>query len=133
MLTRPRAFERQRTSVKTLCSSFLFFAVSTQVAVAAERALSGAEITAALSDQTLVDVDATKNIEQVFQKSGLTHYIENGALSQGKWKVDGDKYCSVWPPSEIWSCYAVTQDDKLVTFISTWGKRYPMLVKESAK
>ena len=43
---------------------------------------------------------------QQFNADGSTVYITNHA-STGAWRVDGPQYCSVWPPSDRWSCYDV--------------------------
>jgi hypothetical protein len=112
---------------------FILLVLMSSPARADEKSLTGPEIMTALSDQTLVGADASQNIEQIFQKSGLTLYSSNGAQSQGFWKVDGDKYCSQWPPSENWSCYAVVQEGSLITFVSGGGTRYPMRPKEAAQ
>ncbi len=102
-------------------------------AIAQERNLKGAEITAALSDQTFVGADPADKIEQIFQKSGLTLYTANGAQSIGSWKVEADKYCSVWPPSEYWACYTVALQEKTITFVSTSGTRYVFMLKPPAQ
>lgn len=99
-------------------------------AVGAESALTGVAIQALLSDKSLVANSDGKSIEQIFQKGGLTLYLENGAQSQGFWKVEGNAYCSQWPPNETWSCYDVLQDGKKVTFVSKSGKRFPMEPKD---
>jgi hypothetical protein len=91
--------------------------------------LSGPEIFAALSDATLYAGDKS-NIEQIFQKSGQTVYIENGQLSQGTWFVEDDKYCSTWPPGTSKSCFDVTRDGEVITFIGSSGKTYPMRTKK---
>ena len=90
----------------------------------AERLLTGSEVLLLLSDATLISNKEGKNIKQIFQKGGMTLYIENGAQSQGLWKIDGDKYCSQWPPSEIWSCFAMTRDGSTIIFNSANGTRY---------
>jgi hypothetical protein len=97
--------------------------------MAAEAKLSGAEILSLLSDQTLAGAEAGSKIEQIFQKGGLTLYTDNGAQSQGEWKVEEDQYCSVWPPSTFWACYDVLRDGARVTFVSRGGKQTPMLLK----
>jgi hypothetical protein len=87
--------------------------------------LTGPEITSALADATLYAGEKA-NIEQIFQKSGQTIYIENGQYSQGTWFVEGDKYCSLWPPGTRKSCFDVTRDGNTVTFIGSNGKPFPM-------
>jgi hypothetical protein len=109
----------------------LLLMVST--AYAQERALTGAEITTTLSDQTLVGANPADKIEQIFQKSGLTLYTTNGAQSLGTWKVEANKYCSVWPPSQFWACYTVVLEDRTITFVSASGTRYPFLPKPPAQ
>ena len=97
-------------------------------AVEAATAIRGAEITVLLSDVTLTGSKNGKVIQQIFQKGGLTLYLENGAQSVGTWKVEGDKYCSQWPPNESWSCYEVEVEGQNLTFIASNGTRYPMLL-----
>jgi hypothetical protein len=97
---------------------------------AAEIKLSGAEIITALSDKTMI---ADGEIAQIFQSTGLTIYTERGAQSLGKWKVENEKYCSVWPPSTFWSCYDVVRDGEMITFVSSSGDRFPMKLKPAAE
>jgi hypothetical protein len=85
--------------------------------------LVGADIKSALADVSLY---ADGEIEQLFQVNGLTIYIERGSSSQGWWKVEGDQYCSQWPPSSTWACYDVTREGEVITFVSASGKSYPM-------
>jgi hypothetical protein len=107
-----------------ICS---FGAISS--AVAEPVKLTGAEILAALGDETLY-AGAKAEIEQIFQKSGQTIYIEQGQYSQGSWFVEDDKYCSRWPPGTSVSCFVVTRDDATITFISSLGKAFPMRMQK---
>jgi hypothetical protein len=43
---------------------------------------------------------------QEFKAGGVT-LAGTGA---GKWRIDGDRYCSAWPPSETWACYEVDRE-----------------------
>jgi hypothetical protein len=43
---------------------------------------------------------------QSFSPSGDTSY-DSGHLQPGRWRIDGDRYCSQWPPSDLWSCYGL--------------------------
>jgi S-adenosylhomocysteine hydrolase len=108
-----------------LCSAF---ALLTSSAIAEERKLTGAEITAALTDTVL---SAKTDTTQIFQMSGVTFYSENGSQSQGFWKVSGDQYCSQWPPNTAWPCYDVLQDGSKITFVSASGNRYEMQLPKS--
>jgi hypothetical protein len=98
-------------------------------AMAAEVKLNGAAIKDLLSDITLTSTETGREVEQVFQKSGVTFTVDVEAKLQstGFWKLEGDKYCSQWPPSEHWSCYDVYGGDQgVVVFVSSLGKRYTM-------
>ena len=107
---------------KILLISFVLLIASG--ASAAELKLSGAEIQAILNDKILY----AKDIEQIFQKSGVTFYASGGNQSQGNWKIEGDKYCSQWPPNQSWACYDITQDGNKIAFIAKDGKRTEMSV-----
>ena len=96
------------------------------VPMAAEVKMLGPEIQQALSDSVYVGAEAAQDIEQIFQSNGLTLYKAAGNQSQGSWKVEGNRYCSLWPPSDYWSCYDVVVNDRVVTFIASNGTRYPM-------
>ncbi|WP_299589484.1 hypothetical protein [uncultured Tateyamaria sp.] len=73
-------------------------------------ALSGAEISEALTGRTLAYPDTTQD----FRASGRTLYIYKGRESWGYWRVEGDAYCSQWPPNDLWACYGMDrQGDKL--------------------
>lgn len=90
-------------------------------ALADETRLDGAGITAALMDKTLVYDDGAT---QIFHADGTTTY-ENGKPSIGRWALRGDRYCSVWPPSDLWACYDVLQsaDGQSLTFVSDSAER----------
>lgn len=64
--------------------------------------LDGPGIAAALTGKKL----AYENAWQDFRASGRTLY-NAGADSWGTWTTRGDQYCSQWPPSATWNCYAV--------------------------
>jgi hypothetical protein len=40
-----------------------------------------------------------------------TTYADHGRDSHGRWSVEGDRYCSVWPPNESKACYAVSVEE----------------------
>jgi hypothetical protein len=100
---------------------------------ATEVKISGAVVAQLLQDVELTANDGSKNIAQIFQKSGVTLYIVNGQQSQGFWRVEGDKYCSQWPPSEHWDCFDMTRNGNLIAFISVSGKRYEMQLPDPVK
>ena len=44
---------------------------------------------------------------QVFNSDGTTTYTEHSRPSEGTWYVQGELFCSFWPPSYT-GCYLVT-------------------------
>ncbi len=113
-------------------SKFIFLLITClllpHLALAAEVSLSGTEISALLSDGVLYGDDNGQPADQIFQKNGVTYYNVGSGQSQGKWKVEGNQFCSQWPPNPAWACYDVTRDDRHVFFISRWGERTDMLL-----
>lgn len=57
---------------------------------------------------------------QEFRASGRTLY-HAGADSWGYWRVQGDRYCSQWPPSDLWACYSMVRSGDRLRFIGTGG------------
>lgn len=81
--------------------------------------LKGDAVRQALSGRTLAyESGAT----QIFRADGGTTYITDSE-SIGHWRVEGDRYCSVWPPSDRWTCYGVTRsaDGRQIGFVSADG------------
>jgi hypothetical protein len=113
--------------MKQIIAMFVF-AVLTTAAEAFEKKLDGEALKDLLSDITLTSTETGRVIDQVFQSSGATFTVdaETKALSRGFWRIEGDKYCSQWPPSEHWSCYHVFGNDNGVVFVSSNGTRYQM-------
>ena len=68
------------------------------------RVLNGAEMTKALSARVLQYKD---NAQQDFFADGRTLYQTRDS-SWGKWRVDYNQYCSIWPPAAGWTCYNVS-------------------------
>lgn len=67
---------------------------------AEERPLSGTEIARLLTGAEVIG----EGTRQVFYESGRTLY-NDGRDSWGHWRVEGDRYCSQWPPQAGWTCY----------------------------
>ena len=65
--------------------------------------LDGPAITLALSARVLGYADGKT---QSFAADGVTIYTADSDQS-GHWRVEGDRYCSVWPPSDRWTCYGI--------------------------
>jgi hypothetical protein len=76
--------------------------------------LTGPEITTALSARELVYEDGTR---QSFKADGATYFGD----TTGTWRIDGDQYCSVWPPSDRWACYGVEVSGLDVRFVAADG------------
>jgi hypothetical protein len=85
----------------------LLLIVSASPAAAEERSLGGAEIRALLPT-IIVRGNGTA---QTFSASGETTYSEHGRDSHGRWSVEGDLYCSVWPPNETKACYGIAVEE----------------------
>ena len=78
--------------------------------------LDGAQIRAALEGRSL----QYANARQEFRASGRTLY-DAGSDSWGYWRVDRDRYCSQWPPSDLWACYTVERAAQALRFVGTGG------------
>lgn len=74
--------------------------------------MTGADIGSALTDRTL----QYSNGWQDFRASARTLYTA-GADSWGYWRVTGDRYCSQWPPSDLWACYDMARSGDRLRFI----------------
>jgi hypothetical protein len=64
--------------------------------------LDGAGIATALASRVLVYEGGAL---QDFFADGRTLYGDQW----GRWEVRGDRYCSVWPPSDRWACHDVAR------------------------
>ncbi len=84
--------------------------------------LTGAQITKALSEHVFISERDGQQAVQLFKSNGATFYSAGPAQQQGTWQVKGDKYCSVWPPSENVACYDVVADGPMIRFVSDSGK-----------
>ncbi len=82
------------------------------------RPLYGFEIKEALSSRTL----RYGEITQDFYASGRTFY-NAGTPSWGYWRVQGDRYCSQWPPQTEWACYELSlhADGRRLRFTGAGG------------
>lgn len=76
-------------------------------------AMSGAQIRDALTGRVLAYPDTTQD----FLASGRTLYIHKGRESWGYWRVQGDQYCSQWPPNDLWACYDMERRGAVLRFV----------------
>ncbi len=88
-------------------------------ALAGEAALSGGEIRGLLP--TIVAVGETSR--QTFSDTGSTEYVDRGTPSTGRWWVEGDRYCSSWPPTDATACYDVLRDGARLIWVASDGGR----------
>ncbi|WP_299693020.1 hypothetical protein [uncultured Tateyamaria sp.] len=77
--------------------------------------LDGAGVRAALEGRVI----AFETARQDFRSSGRTLYVFGGRDSWGYWRVQGDQYCSQWPPSDLWACYDIAVSGAMVRFVGT--------------
>ena len=63
---------------------------------------------------------------QSFYADGTTEYSAGSQPSIGNWLVEGDFYCSQWPPQKDWDCYTVQLSDVpgRILFTGMGGDRY---------
>lgn len=80
-------------------------------------AMTGSQVEASLNGQTF---DYPGDAWQQFNASGSTLY-NSGRDSWGYWRVQGDQYCSQWPPNAGWGCYDMQTDGVNVRFVSPNG------------
>lgn len=108
---------------KILIPSLALLLSLTDPARATEEILTGPAIQTLLSENVFIGQRYDQQTEQIYRASGDTFYSEGGNQSQGRWDVRGNEYCSVWPPSTYWSCYAVAKNDDDIIFIAKNGTR----------
>jgi len=57
---------------------------------------------------------------QDFRPTGRTLY-NAGEDSWGYWREEGSKYCSQWPPRDVWTCYDLERKGNEIRFIAEGG------------
>ena len=81
------------------------------------RSLSGEAVRDALSGKRVQYARAWQH----FYASGRTLY-NAGQDSWGYWRIEDDRYCSMWPPSDLWACYDVQGATTAVRFVGEGGE-----------
>lgn len=79
--------------------------------------LTGDQILTALIGKRL---EYGQGVSQTFDEHMLTQYFSGGP-SAGRWAVREDRYCSQWPPSDVWACYDVLQSGETIRFVGDSG------------
>ncbi len=118
---------RRRSSLIYLSTAVYFFFFFSATGWTEETYLKNDEIISYLSDREVKGTQKGTQWRQTFASDGETYYEEvNGFRpSFGRWRAKNDKYCSQWPPSEIWTCYKVAADNDRLTFIPSKGDPWP--------
>lgn len=99
---------------------------SGRAAIANDAALDEVEITSWLTVAVVHKAKDGRGWSQTFNHDGSTAFTSGGPPSYGAWIVRDDRYCSVWPPSEIWSRWRVEQRQNRSAFIQeTSGNEWP--------
>jgi hypothetical protein len=93
---------------------------------AEEKRMTGAEISAALTGNSVDGTWSGSEYRSYFDPGGTTIYQRKGTpATQGRWSVKGDQYCSVWEPSGE-SCYDLARDrDTIIWIVPSTGTRNP--------
>ena len=90
-------------SMLTLRAAMCLARVSSHATADDWQRLTGAEIRTALTARVLAWPGGQR---QNFLADGRTLY-EGDRAQRGRWRIEGDRYCPVWPPSDRWDCYLV--------------------------
>src|ERR1700760_4887748 len=87
--------------------------------------LSGPEIKALLTGNTVHGTWAGKEYWSFFGADGWTTYLAKGGKpADGRWGVSATQYCSTWDPGGS-SCYDIYRDgEKIVWGVPSSGDRY---------
>jgi hypothetical protein len=88
--------------------------------------LSGPEIKALFSGNTVHGTWAGKEYWSYFEADGWTTYLPAGGKpANGRWGVNATQYCSTWDPGGT-ACYDVYRDGESVLWSPSSGtERYP--------
>lgn len=104
--------------MKPILTAVLLIAQN-QSALAQEIKLTGPQIS-----ELLVTIKSIgENNSQTFGKNGATNYTEKNRDSFGRWWVEADQYCSVWPPNSFKACYDVLRDGNQLIWVGESGRR----------
>jgi len=87
----------------------LVFSAASLAGAAEFEAPDRQRLTDLLAGNSMQGIWAGRHYLQYFDADGSTRYREqDGPVSEGRWRVDdAGRYCSVWPPSDQWTCYQV--------------------------
>lgn len=98
-----------------LCLLVLF---TPAVAQAEPKVLNKADIVQDLSDHFFQGKQNGADWVQHFETDGTTTYSSGRSISKGRWKAEGNLYCSLWGTETRWGCWHVSAEGEDFTFIS---------------
>lgn len=82
------------------------------------RVMTGAEVKGMLTDVMMKGEQNGRFWTQMFNSDGSTSFSFGRRISDGRWKIEADDYCSKWPPSEVWECWKVETRSDGIAFVS---------------
>lgn len=98
----------------------LFFAIWPTFSLAGDwTKVAGDTVRAVLEGHRIIYANGAS---QEFRTSGATLY-NLGRDSWGYWRVTGDQYCSMWPPSDLWACYDLEVSGSQLRFVGASGEK----------
>ncbi|MCF1709660.1 hypothetical protein L0V05_12635 [Tabrizicola sp. J26] len=92
---------------KVLSIAGLMVALAAPVGGETWLPLDGGQVGSALTARVLGYADGTV---QEFKADGTTLFQTFWSLRHGLWKIEGERYCSQWPPGTDWACYRVERE-----------------------
>ena len=94
-------------------------------AAGAEQKMTGVEIQAALTGNSVHGIWGESEYKSYFGSDGTTIYHAKGRdPTQGRWRTTDSQYCSTW--RDVESCYDLYRNgDEIIWFVPETGHRYP--------
>lgn len=90
--------------------------------------LKGPMIAHVLAGHVLVSLPSAEPTAEMLRADGSALFQSKDKRQVGRWKVLGDKYCSMWPPAQDWTCSDVSFDGKIVHFAGAGGTTNDLLI-----
>jgi hypothetical protein len=111
--------------MKRLALTLLLILPTAQTGHAELRSAQEGEIFALLAGNTAIAIETEGTPwRQLFKTDGTTVYYSGSRPgSLGKWRMEGDQYCSLWPPARNWECYDVQINLDTVPHLISWQRK----------
>lgn len=119
----------KRTSCKVAGLFVAAVLVFSGAVKAEEKPLKGPDIQQILSDKTAFYDDGA--IQYFGAKGGTIYLNARGDREDGRWRVDGDRYCSHW--GRDWDCYDMTGEGDRVSWLVSFGKDFKARLEDGKK